>query len=123
MAADTFGAPLSLMDVEVTALTLSRESLVAILDMTLAAALLLMESLKGVAALSLVVEVHLVPPLRDMTLFAGLRELPLMEVLVAVRAARVDGLKVALSVTVITREVAVSPLEREATPSMVEEFD
>ena len=123
MTADTFRAALSLMDIEVTALTLSWEPLVAVLDVTFAAALLLMEPLKGVATLSLVVEVDLLPPLRDMTFFAGLGELPLMEVLVAVRAARIDRLKVPLLVTVVTGEVAVSPLERKATPSMVEELD
>ena len=123
MAADTFRAALSVVDIEVTPLTLEREPLVAVLDVGFAAALLLKEPLKGVAALSLVVEVDSVPPLRDVTLFAGLGELPLVEVLVTVRAACIDGFKVDLLVAIITGEVAVSSFQWEATPSMVEELD
>ena len=68
----------------------------------------------------MVIKGDLIPSARAVTLFAGLGELPLMEILVAIRAAGVDRFELALTVTAVTIEPLMLPLEGEAADPMIE---
>ena len=123
MAACAVGASFTLVYIEVTPLAALRELAVLVLDVALSAALLTVEPFKGISTLALVVESDLIPSGRAVTLFAGLGELPLVEILMAVRAAGVYRLKLPITVTAVTVKVLMLPFEGKAAELMIKGLD
>jgi len=79
--------------------------------------------LEWVGALRLVVKGHPRPSVGDVAVITGEVDLTLVEVLVAVTTARVDGLKVPLLMTGLTAQELVLTGEGEAATAVVKEGD
>lgn len=115
-------APLcALMHIKVTARALCRERLVGVVEVALFALYALVLIHEGVAALCVVIKGYTRPCVGDVAGVTGLVNLPLMEVLMAVRTACVDGLKVPLLVARLTALKLVLACKLKAGLAVVEE--
>ena len=115
-------APLrALVHVEVTARAVGGERLVGVVEVALLALYALVLVDEGVAALGVVIKGHARPRVGDVAGVAGLVDLTLMEVLMAVSAACVDGLEVALFVARLTALQLVLTRELKARLAVVKE--